>query len=156
MSELKPPFTEHQWFEDFSVGDRFAYGEWQMKLEDMLAFANLYDPEPFHTDEAKARELGWDGVIASGPQVSAIWRRMSKDAFPNAEIIVSPGWDNIRWFKPVYAGDMLRSETEITEARLLQSRDNQGMIILDNQVLRGDELVSRLSSTWFMRCNSEQ
>lgn len=149
---MTSPFLAHQWLEDFSVGDRFDYGHWEMKIEEMLAFARLYDPEPFHLDETKAKALGWDGIIASGPQISAIWRRMSKDAFPNAQIIVSPGWDNIRWFKPVYAGDILRAETEIAEARPLQSRENEGMIKLNNRILRGDELVSQLSSTWFMRC----
>lgn len=152
MKTISAPFLNHQWLEDFSLGDRFEYGCWEMKIEDMLAFARLYDPEPFHLDEIKARALGWDGIIASGPQISAIWRRMSKDAFPNAQIIVSPGWDSIRWFKPVYAGDVLRSETEITEARQLKSRDHEGMIKLDNRILRGEELVSQLSSTWFMRC----
>jgi len=152
MTKVTAPFVNHRWLEDFSVGDRFEYGCWQMTIEDMLAFARLYDPESFHLDEAKAKALGWAGVIASGPQISAIWRRMSKDAFPNAQIIVSPGWDSIRWFKPVYAGDQLRAETEITEARRLQSRDHEGMIKLDNRILRGDELVSQLSSTWFMRC----
>lgn len=151
MLNNKAPFTEHLWLEDFAEGDEFEYGRWLMRLEDMLAFANMYDPEPFHTDEAKARALGWDGIIASGPQISAIWRRMSKDAFPDAQIIVSPGWDEIRWFKPVYAGDELRCLTKITEARALNSRPQQGMMKLANQILRGDELVSSLSSTWFMR-----
>ncbi len=154
MRESSEPFLNNQWLEDFAVGQKFRYGNWVMKIEEMLDFARLYDPEPFHLDEAKARALGWDGIIASGPQISAIWRRMSKDAFPNAEIIVSPGWDSIRWFKPVYAGDVLHSETEITEARALKSRDRQGMIKLDNRVMRGDELVSQLSSTWFMRAQS--
>lgn len=154
MSETSEPFLNHRWLEDFAVGQTFRYGAWEMKIEQMLDFARLYDPEPFHLDEEQARALGWDGVIASGPQISAIWRRMSKDAFPNAEIIVSPGWDTIRWFKPVYAGDLLHTETEIVEARPLKSRDRQGMIKLDNRILRGEELVSQLSSTWFMRAQS--
>ncbi len=154
MTDALEPFVDQRWLEDFSVGQRFRYGNWTMKIEQMLDFARLYDPEPFHLDEQKAKELGWEGVIASGPQISAIWRRMSKDAFPNAEIIVSPGWDSIRWFKPVYAGDLLHSETEIVEARPLKSRDRQGMIKLDNRILRGEELVSQLSSTWFMRAKA--
>jgi acyl dehydratase len=155
MPDRNAPFTDHQWLEDFAVGDRFEYGRWLMRIEDMLAFANMYDPEPYHTDEAQARALGWDGIIASGVQISAIWRRMSKDGFPNAQVFVSPGWDEIRWFKPVYAGDELHCVTTITEARPLESRDGQGMMKLANQILRGDELISTVSATWFMRRRPE-
>ena len=76
---------------------------------------------------------------------------MSKDAFPNAEVVVSPGWDHIRWYKPVYADDVLTAESEITEARAFSSRPDRGMIKLLNRILRNGEVVSDLSSTWFLR-----
>ncbi len=151
MNSPENQFKNQRWHEDFSLGQKFNYGHWQMKRTEMLDFANLYDPEPFHTDEAAAKKLGWKDIIASGPQVSALWRRMSKDAFPNAEVIISPGWDSIRWFKPVYAGDVLSVETEITEVRALASRPSEGLIKLHNRILRQDDVVSELSSTWFVR-----
>jgi len=144
-------FPQQQWFEDFTLGQQFSYGGWQMKRKEMLDFATLYDPEPFHTDESAAKALGWKDIIASGPQISALWRRMSKDAFPNAEVVISPGWDSIRWFMPVYAGDVLSVETEITEARTLSSRPKEGMIKLHNRILKSEDVVSELSSTWFVR-----
>ena len=148
-----PPFPGQVWFEDFAVGQRFHYGSWRMERQEMLDFATLYDPEPFHLDEAAAIELGWDGLIASGPQVASIWRRLSKEAFPNAQSVISPGWDKIRWLQPVFAGDSLQAETEIGEARRLSSRPGEGMLVLDNRLLRdGTEPVATLSSTWFVRC----
>ncbi len=151
MSNSENRFPEQRWLEDFTLGQKFNYGQWLMKRSEMLDFANLYDPEPFHTDEAAAKQLGWKDIIASGPQISALWRRMSKDAFPNAEVVISPGWDHIRWYMPVYAGDMLSVETEIVEARTLSSRPSEGVIKLQNRILRNDDLVSELSSTWFVR-----
>ncbi len=151
MNNSNNQYPDQRWLEDFHVGQKFSYGHWQMKRSEMLDFANLYDPEPFHIDEDAAKKLGWKDIIASGPQVSALWRRMSKDAFPNAEIVISPGWDSIRWSMPVYAGDLLSVETEITEARALSSRPHEGMIKLHNRILRDNESVSELSSTWFVR-----
>lgn len=147
-------FPDKRWFEDFSVGEQFEYGDWEMRRDEMIAFAALYDPEPFHLDEAAAVALGWGGLIASGPQVAAIWRRLSKEAFPNAHTVISPGWDSIRWLKPVYAGDRLSARTEIAEMRALQSRPGEGMIKLQNEMRRqGEELVATLNSTWFIRRN---
>lgn len=150
MSTIDNTYPQ-QWFEDFALGQTFQYGGWQMKRSEMLDFARLYDPEPFHTDEAAAKALGWEDIIASGPQVSALWRRMSKDAFPAAEVVISPGWDSIRWFLPVYAGDVLIVETEITEVRTLSSRPKEGMLKLHNRIMRKSDVVSELSSTWFVR-----
>jgi acyl dehydratase len=141
-----------RWFEDFAVGQQFEYGAWEMRRDQMIAFAALYDPEPFHLDEAAAIAQGWGGLIASGPQVAAIWRRLSKEAFPSAETVISPGWDSIRWLKPVFAGDRLSAQTEISEMRELASRPGEGMVKLQNQIRRqGDELVATLNSTWFVR-----
>jgi len=151
VSTKDSQFPQQKWFEDFTLGQQFSYGGWQMKRKEMLDFATLYDPEPFHTDESAAKALGWKDIIASGPQISALWRRMSKDAFPNAEVVISPGWDSIRWFMPVYAGDVLSVETEITEARTLSSRPKEGMIKLHNRILKSEDVVSELSSTWFVR-----
>lgn len=147
-------FPDKLWFEDFRVGELFEYGDWEMRREQMITFATLYDPEPFHLDEAAAVAQGWGGLIASGPQVAAIWRRLSKEAFPNAHTVISPGWDSIRWLKPVFVGDRLFARTEIAEMRALGSRPGEGMIKLQNEMRRqGDELVATLNSTWFIRQN---
>ena len=123
-----------------------------MTSEDMIAFARTYDPEPFHLDEAESRKQGWDGLIASGLQVASIWRRISKDAFINTEMVISPGWDNIRWLHPVYAGDVLRSRTKVADKRELNSRPGEGLLRLENEVLRQDDkVVSSLVSNWFVR-----
>ncbi len=150
-------YPEKVWFEDFTVGQQFEYGDWEMRRDEMIAFATLYDPEPFHLDEAAAIARGWGGLIASGPQVAAIWRRLSKEAFPNTHTVISPGWDNIRWLKPVFVGDRLSARTEITEARELGSRPGEGMLKLQNQIRRqAGEVVATLNSTWFVRRRPRQ
>jgi acyl dehydratase len=142
-----------RWFEDFTEGQRYVFGAWEMTVESMLDFARVYDPEPFHLDDAQARELGWGGLIASGLQVLAIWRRLSKEGFPNCATVISPGWDDIRWLQPVRAGDVLASHTEITETRRLDSRPCEGLVRLRNALVRQDgEPVARLTSNWFVRC----
>lgn len=149
-------FPDKRWFEDFSIGEQFEFGDWEMCRQEMIAFATLYDPEPFHVDEAAAVALGWGGLIASGPQVLSIWRRLSKEAFPNAKTVISPGWDNIRWLQPVHVGDRLFSRTELVEMRPLASRPGEGMIKFRVEIRRQEEqLVTTLDSTWFIRRNPD-
>jgi len=146
-------YRDHHWFEDFAVGQVFTFGAWEMDRAEMLAFAERYDPEPFHVDEAAAEVLGWGGLIASGPLLAAIWRRLSKDAFPDTETVISPGWDEVRWLKPVFAGDVLRSRSEVVETRQLRSRPGEGLIRMSNDVLtQRDEVVMHSITNWFVRC----
>ena len=157
MSDMREGvFEDHIWFEDFIVGQKFRFGSWQMLRAQMIEFATVYDPEPFHIDDEEAKKRGWGQITASGLQLNAIWRRLSKDAFPVAETVVSPGWENIRWKKPVYAGDVLSSLTEIIEARPLASRPGEGALKLKNQLVRdGDEVVAEITCSWFIRCKPE-
>ena len=145
-------YSEHRWFEDFREGDTFEFGHWLMTREDMLAYATMYDPEPFHVDEEAAKQLGWGGLIASGPQVASICRRLQKDGFPNAEVVISPGWDSMSWYEPVYANDVLTCRAEVLAVRPLNSRPDEGLVKLQNDMVRQDETtVARIITNWFVR-----
>jgi acyl dehydratase len=150
------PFLDKIHFEDFQPGEEFRFGAYEMTRQEMLAFATAYDPEPFHVDEAAAVAAGWGGLIASGPLIGAIWRRLSKDAFPETKTVISPGWDEIKWTKPVFDGDVLSSRSRIVEARVLRSRPGEGLIRLDNIVNRqnGDTVMTMISN-WFVECREE-
>ncbi len=154
MKNLKTDgiYPEYRYFEDFVVGERFRYGAWEMREEDMLAYARMYDPEPFHTDPDAAKTLGWAGLVASGPQLVGIFRRLSKDAFPNSETVISPGWDSVRWFRPVHPGDVLTCLSEILECRPLSSRPGEGLMKFHTDMMRGgEEKVSSVVANWFVR-----
>lgn len=145
-------YATHSWFSDFKEGDTFEFGRWLMTRDDMLAYAKMYDPEPFHLDEQAAKALGWGGLIASGPQVASICRRLQKDGFPNAEVVISPGWDRMQWFLPVYADDLLRCRARVVEVKPLSSRPGEGLVKLENTILRQDDkAVACIVTNWFVR-----
>ena len=150
--DLAGPYPDIRWFEDYTVGQRFVFGAWEMMRDDMLAFARSFDPEPFHTDDKAARALGWGGLIASGPHVAAIFRRLAFDAFPNVEMVISPGWDRIRWRMPVFAGDVLTAHSEVIETRALASRPGEGLVRMHNQIRRqNDDVVTEITASLFAR-----
>ncbi len=147
----RAPFTGHVNFEDFSLGERFVYGAYEMRRDEMTAFAEQFDPEPFHLDGAAAKAMGWDDLIASGPHVCAAWRRMSKDAFGEADAFVSPGWDEIRWRLPVVVGNVLTVTSEVIEARPLKSRPNLGYVEFSNEIRnQHGEISTTLITKWMI------
>ena len=152
------PFSGHVNFEDFALGDRFIYGAYEMKRGEMVAFAEQFDPEPFHLDGEAAKAMGWDDLIASGPHVCAAWRRMSKDAFGAADAFVSPGWDEIRWRLPVVVGFILNVTSVVQVARPLKSRPNLGYVEFANEIRNqhGDITTTLITKWMIYRRSGEQ
>ncbi len=124
---------------------------YEMKRHEMVAFAEQFDPEPFHLDADAAKAMGWDDLIASGPHVCAAWRRMSKDAFPAADAFVSPGWDAIRWLMPVPVGYILTVTSEVIVARPLKSRPNLGYVEFNNEIRnQHGDITTTIITKWMI------
>jgi acyl dehydratase len=142
-----------RYFEDFRPGDSFAYGDEPVTRESIMEFARAYDPEPFHLDEARARESIFGGLIASGLHVAALWRRMNVAAFPDIANEGSPGWDEVRWLAPVRPGDRLTVNSRVLETRLLKSRPGIGLVRFFHSIT-DQEGAARMSITanLFVRC----
>ena len=54
------------YFEDFVVGFHFEAEPKQISKAQILAFAQDWDPQPFHLDDAQAEASPYGGIIASG------------------------------------------------------------------------------------------
>jgi acyl dehydratase len=116
-----------RYLEDFAVGEKFTTGEAEITEAMILAFARDYDPQPFHLDPAAAEESIYGSLIASGFQTLALGFRLIWDTGTYAgSSMGSPGFDELRWLKPVRAGDRLHVEAEvigITPSRSKPDRD---------------------------------
>ncbi|HEY4113471.1 MAG TPA: MaoC family dehydratase [Rhizomicrobium sp.] len=104
-------------FEDFHVGQKFAFGHYEVTKEEIVAFAKEFDPQPHHLDEEAGSRSALGGLAASGWHVCAIAMRMAVDhLFNKAEARGGAGVEDCRWLKPVKPGDILRMEVEILAA----------------------------------------
>ena len=64
----------------------------------------------------------------------------------------SPGMADVRWIKPVYAGDTLRVEAEVTAAKPSQSKPDRGFVDVQYNILnQNDVLVSSYHSTHMLK-----
>ena len=98
-------------YEDFPEGLVIPFGEYHLSAEEVTAFAAAWDPQPFHLDEAAAKRSVLGGLAASGWQASAILVRLAVEAFANrSAAMASNGMEEVKWLKPVYAGETLTAQ----------------------------------------------
>lgn len=118
-----------RYFDDFKVGDKFATATKTVTEDMIVEFAKVYDPQPFHIDPTAAKQTHFGGLIASGFQTLAIGFRLIWDTgILAAASMGSPGFDELRWLKPVRPGDTLRVELEVVESRPSQSKSDRGIM----------------------------
>ena len=116
------------YFEDFPLGEVVEYGRIDVSVDEIVAFAREFDPQPFHTDE-EAAAAATGGLIASGWHTSALLLRMNCDAFlMRAAILEEAGVEEVRWQQPVRPGDRLHVRRQTLACRSREGRTNAGEI----------------------------
>ncbi|WP_332898381.1 MaoC family dehydratase [Haladaptatus sp. CMSO5] len=107
-----------RYFEDLAVGERIEVGPVTLTEDDIISFAELYDPQPFHTDLDAAADGPFSGLIASGWHTCAATFRPIVDAV-FSELAFVGGWgiDELRWRTPVRPGDELLVSVELVAKR---------------------------------------
>ena len=131
-----------QFYEDIAVGQKSAFGHYEVTREEVIDFARKYDPQPFHLDDEAAAKTHFGRISASGWHTCAMTMSMLVATLTaNKQAgLGSPGVDELRWKKPVYPGDTLRCETEVIEKRRSASRPEMGVYRSRVRVLNQDDL----------------
>lgn len=144
----------------FTVGYRAEIGQHVFTAEEIIRFAEKYDPQPFHLDEEAARNSIFGGLCASGWHTAGVWMRKQRDhaAKVQAELAEqgydrlrygpSPGFDDLKWLRPVFAGDTITYFNETLACR--KSRSKPGWWVLtanqSGQNQHGEPVISFNSS----------
>ncbi len=133
------------YLEDFAPGQVRESPLRALTKDEIVAFARVYDPQPFHIDEDAARHSVFGGLIASGWQTVGVMMRLMWDTFLSETVSLgSPGCDEIRWLKPVRPGDSLRARFTITEVVPSRSKPDRGIVRTFTEMLNqhGDVVMT--------------
>ena len=121
------------YLDDLHVGQRFVSETHTIDETQIKAFASQFDPQPFHLDEARAKETLFGGLAASGWHTAAITMRlMVEGGLPIAGGIVGAGGD-IAWPAPTRPGDVLQVESEVIDVTPSRSRPDRGMVTVRSE-----------------------
>lgn len=118
-----------RWFEDYVVGETSEHGCVRVDEDEVVAFGQQYDPQPFHVDRQAAAAGPFGGLIASGWHTCALMMRLlTQDYLSPVSSLGSPGIDELRWIAPVRPGDELRLRTTVEQARPSSSKPDRGLV----------------------------
>jgi acyl dehydratase len=152
-----------RFFEDIEVGQRRELGSFTFTADLIKTFARQFDPQRFHLDEEEGRKSLFGGLAASGWHVGSVCmkllvadgQRQAREAAARGETVAvwgpSPGFRELRWLKPVLAGDTISFATEVESLRPSSKRPEWGILQARNSgVNQRGELVFSLLATAFV------
>lgn len=130
---------------EFEPGTRKELGSLVFTADAIIEFARKFDPQRFHIDAEAARQSVFGGLCASGWHTASGWMKLNiaataaeaEQARAEARVLPefgpSPGFRNLRWFKPVYAGDEIFYSRTIRGSRPLASRPGWSILELTSE-----------------------
>lgn len=139
-------------FEDFSVGDVYRSEVARTVTEtDNLLFTMLsMNTNELHFNEEAARATEWGRPLVNSTFTLALVLGLSVADTTQAGG-VNLGWTEIRLPHPVFVGDTLRSETEVTAVRASGSRPGQGIVSVRTRGLnQRDEVVCEFERSFLI------
>ncbi len=147
MSELT------RFLEDFEVGQRFKTPGMTLPQSEIIDFAMKYDPQPIHMDVTAAEAGPYGGLIASGFQTMLLtFRLFFQRGWFEKSSLGSPGMDELRWLKPVRAGDTIHGVVEVLEVRPSRSKPDRGVLRFRYETYnQHDEMVMSFSAISLLR-----
>ncbi|KMZ13102.1 MaoC-like dehydratase [Candidatus Burkholderia humilis] len=125
-------------YEDFNIGDAVQLSAHIFTREEIVEFAQRYDPQPFHLTEEAGEASHFGGLVPSGWNTcSAMMGILVRDMFADSSSMGSPGLDNIRWLKPV----------RVLDKRVSKSKPDRGIVATRWEAFnQNDELVLTVDS----------
>lgn len=117
-------------FDAVEIGTRREFGSYEVSREEIVSFAQQYDPQPYHVDEQAARESMFGELVASGWHTTAMTMRVLVDSYLNdSGALGSPGVNELRFRNPVTPGDVLSVQAEHTGKEVWD--DQRGLVYTD-------------------------
>ncbi len=154
-----------KYLEDIAVGETYVLGRYTFGADEIKAFAGRFDPQLFHLDEAAAEASHFGALCASGWHTAAVWMRLMVDfrrrmveqmrarGAPVAGLGPALGFRDLKWLKPVYAGDTIDYASEVVETRVSNSRRGYGLLTIRSTGVNqnGERVIEFLSTSFIER-----
>ncbi len=145
---------DNRYFEDYRPGAVYEYGYLTVSEQEIMDFAEQFDPQPIHTDPVFAATGPFGGLIASGWHSAGLMMRLLVSHYlSRVASLASPGVDELRWAVPLRPGDTVRLRTTITDTRRSRSRPDRGLVHTRAELLNQDDgCPASCQATNFLRC----
>ena len=135
-----------RYFEDWTLGDRITHEIHRTVTEtDNLMFTLMtHNPQPLHLDVEAARASEFGQILVNGTFTFSLMVGLSVGDTTLGTLVANLGYDKLVMPKPVFIGDTMRAETEITELKDSRSRPTAGIVTFRHELFnQRNEVVCR-------------
>ncbi|HMT91566.1 MaoC family dehydratase [uncultured Thiothrix sp.] len=116
-------------FAEFYNGQVIETGLYKVSEEEILQFAQAYDPQWFHVDPEASKQGRFGSLIASGWHTCGIaMKLLVPAALAGSESFASPGLKYVKWPNPVRPNDELSLQATVLDVRRSSSRPSMGIL----------------------------
>ena len=133
------------YFEQFSIGQVFKHDIRRTVTEtDNLLFSTMtHNPAAIHIDAEYAKTTEFGKPLMNSVFTLGLMVGISVGDTTLGTTVGNLGWDEVRFPKPVFAGDTLHVESRVLEKRESKSRPNNGIVVFQHEAFnQRDELVA--------------
>jgi len=145
------------YFEDLAVGDEWTSDDYEITQDEIIEFAEQYDPQWFHTDPDRAAEESiYGSLIAAGFHTAAISTRLFVDCFlSDTATLGAKGIDTLRWHEPVRPGDQLSIHAEVIDREVETESRGLARIQIETSNSDSETVFSMVALVMFARRDKE-
>ncbi|MEX6504929.1 MaoC family dehydratase [Jiella sp. M17.18] len=141
-------------YEEWTVGDRLTHDIRRTVTEtDNLLFSTMtHNPQPLHLDAEAAKASEFGQILVNGTFTFALMVGLTVGDTTLGTLVANLGYDKVVMPKPVFIGDTLRAETEVSDKRESRSRPEAGIVTFSHRLLnQRDEVACQCLRTALIR-----
>ena len=149
---MKKKYTDI-WFDDFIVGRVFLTESRFISSEEIVTFGKKFAPLPYHTDPNEAKNYMFGELVAAGFHTCSIsFGLFIESGILDSCAMGSPGFNKLRWRKPVLPGDRLRVKSTVTNASPARDQNGRNLVTMLFETFNQDnEVVLEMETKHFVQ-----
>ena len=139
-----------RYFDEWQVGDRIEHSVRRTVTEtdNVLISTLTHNPQPLHLDHEAAAQSEFGQPLVNSVFTFGLMIGVSVEDTTLGTLVANLGYDALKFPKPVFVGDTLRSESECVAVRESKSRPNAGIVTWAHKSFnQRDELVCECTRT---------
>lgn len=133
-----------RYFDQWTIGDRIAHDIRRTVTEtDNLLFTTMtHNPQPLHLDAEAAKASEFGQILVNGTFTFALMIGLSVGDTTLDTLVANLGYDKLVMPKPVFIGDTMRCESEVTDLKESRSRPDAGIVTFTHRLInQRDEIT---------------
>lgn len=141
------------YFEQFELGQVFKHDirRTVTETDNLLMTTLTHNPAQIHIDHEYCKGTEFGKPLMNSAFTLGLMVGISVGDTTLGTTVGNLGWDEVRFPKPLFAGDTIHVESSVLEKRESKSRPTQGIVVFEHRAYnQRDELVAICKRTALM------